>query len=169
MYLFFHLFVGLVLGVILNYLFKDVRLIPVCIVVSVIPDVIDKALAFNYAALSSGRTVAHSLVFLIAILLLASIVFYKSIPFIVAITLALFSHTIADSMWLEPKTLFYPFMGAFKIHYWNLDSATGTIGSDWISAVIHNELNSGMEWMCAALLVAMGFLWVVRTIRRKPA
>jgi hypothetical protein len=62
MLIFAHVFAGALLGLGFWHLTKDRRAITVCIVASILPDLIDKSLGLAFPlVLGGGRTVFHSL------------------------------------------------------------------------------------------------------------
>ena len=91
--------------------YLDIRLL---LVGSLLPDIIDKPVGqyFFSGTFSYGRIFAHTLLFLIII---AAIGFYlyKSRRSVWLLTLAAgtFMHLVLDELWLEPQTLFWPFLG----------------------------------------------------------
>jgi inner membrane protein len=97
------------------------------IIGSMLPDIIDKPLAlmFNSSGLFSGRGYAHTLLF--SLLLLAGGLIFKK-PLLLILFIADFSHLLLDEIWDNPVTLFWPFLGKFKI--------TDTEG--WISGIWEN-------------------------------
>ena len=161
MYVFFHLLVGLILGLILNRIRKEKWLIPVCMFTSILPDLIDKPLAFIYTELNSGRTVSHTLLFLGVLTIITGIILYKNHkPLIWGIGLSVFLHQIADSMWNLPTTWFFPIYGRFL-----LDSGLGE--GNWFWVLYRNEITSPVEWFCATMII----LILARIIldRREPS
>jgi hypothetical protein len=88
----------------------DYRMI---IIGSMLPDIIDKPLLllFSESGLFTGRSHAHTLLFA-ALLLSAGILSRKS--WLLTLALANVTHLILDSLWDNPKTLFWPFLGGFE-------------------------------------------------------
>ena len=75
---------------------------------SLLPDIIDKPLGMIVLPLHNGRVLAHTLLFTIVLLAMAS----KSKSYSV-LSIAVFFHLIEDEMWLEPETLLFPLYGRF--------------------------------------------------------
>ena len=88
----------------------DYRMI---IIGSMLPDIIDKPLLllFSESGLFTGRSHAHTLLFAV-LLLSAGILSRKS--WLLTLALANISHLVLDSLWDNPKTLFWPFLGGFE-------------------------------------------------------
>lgn len=88
----------------------DYRMI---IIGSMLPDIIDKPLflLFNESGLFTGRSHAHSLLF--ALLLLSGGLFSRK-PWLLTLAVANVFHLFLDSIWNNPETLFWPFLGRFK-------------------------------------------------------
>jgi inner membrane protein len=87
----------------------DYRLV---MVGSMLPDIIDKPLVLLTASkpVGSARFIAHSLVFIIALLLLGEL--YKLIykrSGIILIAYASIAHMIEDLVWKSPKLFFWPY------------------------------------------------------------
>ena len=88
----------------------DYRMI---IIGSMLPDIIDKPLLllFSESGLFTGRSHAHTLLFAV-LLLSAGILSRKS--WLLTLALANITHLVLDSLWDNPKTLFWPFLGGFE-------------------------------------------------------
>jgi len=78
---------------------------------SMLPDIIDKPLGLIvFGSPSMGRTVAHTLLFLV---LLAALSFYSRDVRLFSLTWGVFIHLTLDSMWNSPKILLWPLLGPF--------------------------------------------------------
>jgi membrane-bound metal-dependent hydrolase YbcI (DUF457 family) len=164
---FFHLFCGLIIGIIINSFVNNKWIIPVCIVASIIPDIIDKPL-IEYAVLSSGRTIGHSLIFIVISAIVVSFllifIFNKGIIFSYLITfligVSIFVHHIFDAMWLLPSTWFYPFYGDFiPFEFWE---------GDWFTVLLRREITSPTEWICGiGIVLIIGLLLLNNREKRK--
>ena len=74
MFIFTHVCAGALLGRVFWHLTNDRRAIIVCIAASVLPDIIDKSLGLLFPAVpGGGRTVFHSLVIVLTILVITLI------------------------------------------------------------------------------------------------
>ncbi|MCJ7763948.1 MAG: metal-dependent hydrolase, partial [Dehalococcoidales bacterium] len=107
----------------------DIRLL---LIASLLPDIIDKPLGhiFFREALSNGRTIGHTLFFLILITL-AGLFLYRrgKKTWLLVLSFGTLTHLILDQMWKTHETLLWPFFGfAFEKH----DITT------WIPDIIDN-------------------------------
>ena len=102
----------------------DYRMI---IIGSMLPDIIDKPLflLFSESGLFTGRSHAHTLLF--ALLLLSGGLLSRK-SWLLTLALASFFHLFLDSIWNNPETLFWPFLGRFAPY-----QAEG-----WFSDIWHN-------------------------------
>ena len=117
---------------------------------SLIPDIIDKPLAWIVLALSSGRTIAHTLLFLFVISALVCVLLYKRHKFIaMGVFCSILLHQLFDSMWLNPVSWFYPLYGAFntEVGFMNL----------W--SVIWLEVSNPIEWVSVILVICSLYYW----------
>jgi len=87
---------------------------------ALLPDIIDKPLGhiFLREELSSGRTIAHSLLFLVVIALAGWLVYrLQHRNWLLVVSAGSLAHLVLDQIWLMPQTLFWPFMSAtFQKH-----------------------------------------------------
>jgi len=152
MYFFAHLFTGILIGLGGFHLCRDRRVFPVCIAGSLIPDLLDKPLMFLVPGIfGSTRTLGHTLLFVIVLVLAAIILWYKyrALQGIVFAISVLF-HQLTDLMWTLPVTWFFPLHGMFPF----------TTGSDNAWRFILLELTNPSEWVFALAsgsLVITGF------------
>jgi len=107
----------------------DIRLL---LIASLLPDIIDKPLGhiFFREALSNGRTIGHTLFFLILITL-AGLFLYRrgKKTWLLVLSFGTLTHLVLDQMWKIHETLLWPFFGfAFERH----DITT------WIPNIIDN-------------------------------
>ncbi|MFA4848757.1 MAG: metal-dependent hydrolase [Methanoregula sp.] len=117
MLIFAHIFAGTVLGLVLWRIIGDRRFIPVCIVGSILPDLIDKPLGLTIfpQALDNARTFSHTLLFVGIITAIALIVWRsRRTLLILGLAGAVLLHQILDEMWHEPVTWFFPLGGIFQ-------------------------------------------------------
>jgi inner membrane protein len=90
----------------------DIRLL---LIGSLLPDIIDKPLGhiFLRESLSSGRTFAHSLLFLIIIALAGLLLYlYKKKTWLLVLSFGTLMHLTLDQIWNNPKTMLWPFLGS---------------------------------------------------------
>ncbi len=155
MYLFAHLFTGILIGLGLSHVCRDRRLVPVCIAGSLFPDLLDKPLALLMPGLfGSTRTIGHTLLLASVILLAALILWYRSrsIPGI-AFAGSVLIHQILDMLWTLPVTWLFPLHGMFPF----LPDPGGFFPFLWI------ELTNPSEWMFAAascIFILIGYAGV---------
>ncbi|OPX64664.1 MULTISPECIES: metal-dependent hydrolase [unclassified Methanoregula] len=115
MYLFAHLFTGLLVGLGFFSLCNDRRLVPVCVAGSLFPDLLDKTLVFLIPGLiGSTRTIGHTLLFAGVTALAALIVWHRYRSIIgIAFAGTVLVHQLLDLMWTQPVTWFFPLHGMF--------------------------------------------------------
>ena len=116
MLVFCHLFVGAAIGLALARATGDRRLDAAGLVAGILADLVDKPLGHLLFAstLDNGRLVAHSLGFLLVLLVAGSVLFRGRRP-VLALVLALgvLSHQLLDAMWRDPVAWFFPLLGPF--------------------------------------------------------
>jgi membrane-bound metal-dependent hydrolase YbcI (DUF457 family) len=140
MLIFAHIFAGALLGLGFWHLTNDRRAVILCIIGSIIPDLIDKPLGLLFpSVLGGGRTLFHALV-IILILLLFTFIFIQLKDRLLAagVACALLLHQVLDEMWLEPENWFFPLLGPF----------TGYMIPDYISSYFWYEITNPFEWLC---------------------
>jgi len=144
-----HLFVGILTGVILQDRFLDQRIIPLCMLGSLLPDIIDKPLGYLvFPEIGDGRLIAHALIGAWAIGITGILLVRESIlP--AALLLGVFSHQLLDEMWKIPVNWFYPLFGPFPIA-----PHEGYFG--W---GLMRELSTPSEWAFAVVILIFVFTW----------
>ncbi|MFA6226553.1 MAG: metal-dependent hydrolase [Methanoregula sp.] len=170
MFVFAHLVCGLLLGLDFCYLTHDRRAIPLCIVSSLLPDLIDKPLALIVPALGSGRTIFHSL-FIVIIVAIIALVMLRNLYMLfgVAGACCIFIHQLLDTMWLLPPVWAYPLFGPFPL----------VTPPDYVGYYLWREITTLSEWifllativmMCRLFSIGPGIpdnrhpLWVVTIV-----
>lgn len=151
MYLFAHVFSGILLGLVFWHLTADRRAVPVCIAGAVLPDLIDKPLAlFIPGIFGSSRTIGHTLL-ISATLLIAGLLLwrYRHTLLGVAFAGAVFSHQVFDSIWNLPGTWYFPLLGPFPV----------ILVQDYVRHSLWLELASPSElvFACASAVFIMGW------------
>jgi hypothetical protein len=134
-----HIFAGALLGLGFWHLTKDRRALPLCIIASVLPDLIDKTLGLVFPlVLGGGRTVFHSLM-IVGIFLLCVLLFARSRFALLGlgVACAILLHQVLDEMWLMPANWFYPLLGPFQ----------GQMIPEYIGTYFWVEVSSPSEWM----------------------
>jgi inner membrane protein len=154
---FVHLFIGLILGIVLTTIRPDKLIIPVCMAYSIVPDILDKYLGLTYTEFGSGRTVAHSLLYIgiltLFVILLLAIVHRRTI-LVIAVSLSLLIHQLLDEIWKLPTTWFYPLLGKFSTDVEGL----GTPGH-WFWVMFWREVTSPVEWIAGICIIIVLILW----------
>lgn len=84
----------------------------VILVGSLLPDIIDKPLGFLSATFSNGRTVSHTLLFLVLLSLIGLYLYrVRGRGWLLVLSFGTLMHLILDQMWRTPATLLWPFAG----------------------------------------------------------
>ncbi len=115
MYLWAHLFTGILIGLLLCRIQKDRRMLVACSAGSLLPDLLDKPLSLLLPGLfGSTRTFGHTLLFAGLILVAAILLFSgrQRVSGLAAACLVLV-HQVQDMLWTEPVTWFFPAYGWF--------------------------------------------------------
>ena len=104
--------------------YVDIRIL---IIGSLLPDLIDKPVGvFLFRdTFSNGRIFSHTLLFLV-ILTAAGYYLYRRLrkTWLLVLAFGTFMHLLLDSIWITPRTLFWPFLG-FTFDKFNVE--------DWLS------------------------------------
>ncbi len=160
MFFFFHLLIGLVLGVLVGDLLHDRRWVIPCAIGAVLPDLIDKPLGYLIlgATLNNGRIWFHTLLVLDIVLVLGIIAWaYRRVPLGLAAGLGIFSHQVLDYMWLSPVTWFYPVLGPFPVRPLK--------GQIW--ELLMRELSNPWEWVTLAVVALSFFIFLKMDTERE--
>lgn len=134
-----HIFSGALLGLLFWHLANDRRAVPFCIAGSIIPDLIDKPLGLVFpSVLGGGRTVFHTLI-IVVIILLCIFIFVRSTSrwLGAGVACAVLLHQVFDEMWTLPANWVYPFLGPFQEH----------MIPDYIGIYFWYEITDPSEWM----------------------
>lgn len=115
MLLFAHLLAGTLAGVILAPR-SDRYIIFMCMIGSWLPDILDKPLAIGIASMGSGRTLGHSLLFVLIIVLIGLLLLPRMM--VLGLSSSVFLHQILDMMWQYQETWFFPLKGWFYVDPW---------------------------------------------------
>jgi hypothetical protein len=157
MYFFFHLFAGLIIGLLISGLLDDRRWLLPCAVGAVLPDLIDKPLGHLLfpATIGYGRIYSHTL--LVALLILAlglAIWRMKRDPGVISLGIGILSHQVLDVMWLQPVNWYYPLQGPFQ---------HAGITEEFFHMVLR-DLNDPFERVIGILLVVAALAFIYRDI-----
>jgi membrane-bound metal-dependent hydrolase YbcI (DUF457 family) len=145
MLLLFHLFVGLIIGVLLYWWFRDAILIVAAAIGSILPDLFDKPVAIIvFESTLGGRIYFHGLVFFFIVLVIGIIIWRYFHSFAgIALALGILSHQLLDAMWEIPVKWYYPFLGPYtEVKYTNS-----------FSKGLMTELTSPSEWLIAGVII----------------
>lgn len=151
MFILSHLVAGIVVGIILARAFRDRRAIPAAAFGALLPDLIDKPLGHVFLAIGYGRIYSHTLLFLLAAVLVGAIVYwrYRS-ALALAAAAGIASHQVLDAMWREPTNWLYPFLGPFTFRG----------GGRSFVDLIMSELAEPTEWILFAAVVLFGLAYL---------
>jgi inner membrane protein len=136
----------------------DLRIL---LVGSLLPDIIDKPLGhfFFRTAFSNGRILAHTMVFLI-LLVLAGLFLHRRAgrTWLLGLAFGTATHLVFDQIWLQPRTLWWPALGlAFERN--DL--------TDWIPAMLHALTVNPAVYIPEAAGAAILLLLALRVLRRR--
>jgi membrane-bound metal-dependent hydrolase YbcI (DUF457 family) len=153
MLFFFHLFTGIVIGLLLGDILHDRRWVIPFALGAVLPDLIDKPIGnlFFSGVFGNGRIFMHSLPFFFLLLIMGIVVWkYWAHPAVLAVALGILSHQVLDLMWQDPTDWFFPFLGPF--HF--------SRGDDYAFALFQYDVSSLSEWILIAVIVTAVVLWL---------
>ncbi len=154
MYFFFHLFTGIVLGLLIGDIANDRRWVIPCAIGAVLPDLIDKPVGQIIFATSIGygRIWAHTLLFFLLVLAAGLVIWkYRKTPVLCGVAVGILSHEVLDQMWQEQANWLYPLLGPFQGH----------LSPDYINVLILGELNDPSEAVLAVLLGLCALLYLI--------
>ena len=148
MLIFCHLFAGLVLGLFLNRVSGQKWTLWACALGSVLPDLLDKPLGHIFLSdtLDNGRLLSHTLLFF-GVFLIAGLASWRRqgrFP-ILALAAGIMLHQVLDTMFLDPITWCWPFLGPFPIMSY----------PDYFGQFLVEELSSVYEWFFGAFSLAI--------------
>jgi len=169
MFIFAHVFLGVLIGLGFWHLTNDRRALPLCIFGAILPDLLDKSIALLFPAIyGSGRTLGHTLLFFAVIVSAGIFLWYSRGTLLgLAFACAVISHQVLDAMWTVPSTWLYPLRGPFPVF----------ILPDYIGHYFWLQISTPSEWVFAfASGIIMGMWYLAReprvtflTTRRKTA
>ena len=157
MLIIYHIFSGIILGLLFAFIFKEKKAIIFCTLGSVLPDLVDKPLGHLIFAesIGHGRIFFHTLTFFF-LMLITGILIYRiySDRTVIYISAGMLLHQLTDSMFFNIQDWFWPFLGDFtKGNY--------EPSAYFIQSII-KELSSFSEWtfflLSAAILISTGYL-----------
>lgn len=160
MYFFFHVFTGIVLGLLIGDILHDRRWILPCILGSFLPDLVDKPLGLIIFAdsIADGRIFTHTLLAAGVLALLGLVIWkWQKTPVVLGIAAGVISHQVLDLMWGDPQNWLYPFFGPFG----------GGYPEAQILVLTFHELRNPFEMLLGLLFCAGVLLYLERArIRR---
>ena len=87
--------------------YADIRFL---IIGSILPDIIDKPIGHLF--FSNGRIFCHTLLFFILVTIIGVAVYQRTKNLWgLSLAVGVLAHLLLDSMWITPRTLFWPLMG----------------------------------------------------------
>jgi len=157
MLLIYHIFSGILLGLILAYIFKEKNAIIFCTLGSILPDLVDKPLGHLIFAesIGHGRIFFHTLTFFFLMLIIGIVIYsIYSDRTVIYISAGMLLHQLTDSMFFNLQDWLWPFLGDFTKG--NYEPA-----AYFIQSVI-KEISSFSEWtfflLSAMILISAGYL-----------
>jgi membrane-bound metal-dependent hydrolase YbcI (DUF457 family) len=153
MLFFFHLFTGIVIGLLLGDILHDHRWVIPFALGAVLPDLIDKPIGnlFFSGVFGNGRIFLHSLPLFCLLLVMGMVVWkYWAHPAVLAVALGIFSHQVLDLMWQDPTDWFFPFLGPFRYSQ----------GGDYAFALVQFDFSSLSEWILIIVIITAIVLWL---------
>ncbi|HKM42200.1 MAG TPA: metal-dependent hydrolase [Methanocorpusculum sp.] len=112
MLIFFHLFVGLIAGVILAVLFSNKMAVLYGGIGGILPDMLDKPLAmiFFENVQNNGRVIFHNLTVVIILLILGFLIWRHNQQriLLLCVSIGIFLHQLGDTMWGFPENWLWP-------------------------------------------------------------
>jgi uncharacterized membrane protein len=155
MFFFFHLFTGIILGLLLNEILKDRRWIIPCTIGAVLPDLIDKPLGYLIVpSIGYGRFIFHNLILAVVLFIAGYLVWkYYASPVLFALDLGIISHQVLDSMWENPKMWIYPVLGTEIPH--------AASPGDFLLYLLETDLYNPVEWilLCACIIGTVAYIY----------
>ncbi|MEN6342159.1 MAG: metal-dependent hydrolase [Methanospirillum sp.] len=147
MFILFHLLTGVLLGYLLADRLGTRAVVLPCMFGALLPDLVDKPLGILVlgGALGGGRIFLHTLLFLVALLLVGALAYRRYGPALLAVGVGVASHQALDFMWAEPKAWLYPLLGPSP------PIETG----GWFIRMFFAEIGNPIEWVSAALLLLL--------------
>ena len=121
--------------------------IPLLLVSSLLPDIIDKPLGHILLteSLGNGRIFCHTLLFLFAVSLTGTLVhlFFKR-TWLLTVSFGVFVHLLLDRMWLDTQTLLWPFY-QFPVYNQGITSWTHEMAANLFTSpyIVTTEIIGG--------------------------
>ncbi len=152
MLFFFHLFAGIIFGLLVGDLLHDRRWILPCIIGAVLPDLIDKPVGYFFFAdlFGNGRIFMHSIVMVSLLLLFGFLAWkYWHHPEVLAVAFGILFHQVLDQMWEVPEDWYFPLFGV----------SPSNRGADYALVLVLRDFRFGSEWffifiiICSIILV----------------
>lgn len=149
MLIFCHLFFGTLAGLLLRERFKTGYILPLGILGSILPDLIDKPLGYLiFPELGDGRLIAHALIGLVLITLIGGGVF-RDLLLTAGLAIGVVIHQILDGMWKIPVNWFYPLLGPFPVYQ----------QEGYFTSGIMRELTTPSEYVFAIGIILLLTQW----------
>ena len=149
MYLFAHIMVGILIGLVLAVLVGDRRIVALTALGAVLPDLIDKPLGHIVLAgtLNYGRIYFHGLTVLFLVVLAGLLLYhYRQRIGLLAVAVGMASHQVLDGMWHNPVVWFWPFLGPIPGREYP---------DDYLWDAILRQLSQPSEWIFFVLIIGL--------------
>ena len=157
MYFFFHLFTGLVLGLLIADLLHDRRWLVPCTIGAVLPDLVDKPVGYLLfpGSIGYGRFFLHNFLVLIVILEIGVILWKRrGSPLFLALGVGILSHQLLDQMWNELPNWFWPLLGPLKV--------TGGSTAGYFLLLVQQDISNPSEWVLADVFAIVLILYLYK-------
>lgn len=151
---FCHLLIGTMIGLLAYRQLGKRTVVPVAILGAILPDLIDKPLGhlLLQSTLDSGRIYAHTLLFLGLVTAAGVMAWrFKRTSIVLVLAAGIGSHLVLDTMWDNPVTLLWPFLGPFEHYHY----------TEYFESMFVTEVTSPLEW-----LFGSSFLLVLTALYR---
>jgi hypothetical protein len=157
MHFFFHLFTGILLGLLLADIFGDEGWLIPCAVGAILPDLVDKPVGYVLlpGVIGYGRFLFHSLP--VAMLILAAgIVLWRRRGSVVVLAVAtgVIFHQFLDTMWRQPAGWLDPLLGPVTEHR--------PIPPDYFFILLRQNFEDPWEIFLGCVLVVCELTWLER-------
>jgi len=160
MYFLTHLLAGVLLGILLTFIFRDSRVILACAFGSVLPDLIDKpvGILLFHQTIGYGRIYCHTLLFTVLVFFIGIGVYcwYKKTGIvIIALATGILTHQLLDAMWLAPVSWFWPAFGQFA----------GRSRPYFFWDTFWSDITNPTEWLAGGIILGLILLYLIPQYR----
>jgi len=131
---------------------------------SLLPDIVDKPLGriIFGAVIANGRIFLHTLIFLVMTILLGLFIYrWKNSLWGFCIAFGVLMHLVMDAMWMDPITLFWPFISP------TFGKGPGIAFLDIVRSWLHTLLVEPRVFLPELAGLAILLIFMVRVIKEK--